>query len=141
MSKEKYYTRRDSATAVLRKLGIPSSQYRNYISIAPDGRFICNIASAENFVQKLIGKSKRPIKTTQRIRKERGQDVDGSPINPKKKKVTISGLCREKILDGLTNKEVFAAMTKEFGAGSTEGKEGYPSWYRCELKRKGLLKE
>ena len=56
------------------------------------------------------------------------------------KKVTISGLARELILNGHTNVEVFNKLQIHFGEDRiNEDHMHYPSWYRCELRRKGLL--
>jgi len=107
----KIYKRRDSATAVLRKMGIKSSDYASFIEKMGDGRFACQIARAEMH------------------------------LNPQTStKITISSLCRSMILDGKTNEEILTALREEFGEERIgPEKRSYPCWYRCELRRKGEL--
>jgi hypothetical protein len=118
----KIYTRRDSATAALRKLGIKKEDYSSFIEVMSDGRFACQIAMAEMHLNQPKKEPKQPKK------------------EPKAKKTTISGLCRALILDGKTDAEIMAALRQEFGEDRIgPEKNSYPCWYRCELRRKGQL--
>jgi len=56
------------------------------------------------------------------------------------KEPTISDLCRNMILDGATNDEIFKALQAKYGEERfNEDKKHYPAWYRCELRRKREL--
>lgn len=120
----KFYRRRDSATTLLRKMGVKPSAYNTFISKTEDGRFACQVALAETHLQLLAVADSKP----KRKARKNG------------KRVTISGMCRKLILDGKTNKEIFALLQEKFGEERiNEGKQHYPAWYRCELRRKGQL--
>ena len=56
---------------------------------------------------------------------------------PKSPRRTVSSVCRELILQGQTNDEIYAAIVTEFNVGAD--KKHYPSWYRCDLRKKGLI--
>jgi predicted solute-binding protein len=49
-------------------------------------------------------------------------------------RVTVASFMRDLIKAGKSNEEVFAAAQKKFGIG--EDKKHYPSWYRCEMRRR-----
>lgn len=56
------------------------------------------------------------------------------------KRVTISSMCRDMILDGATNEEIFKALQENWGEERFgPDKRHYPAWYRGELRRKGAL--
>lgn len=141
----KIYTRRDSATSVLRKMGIKPRDYDFFIEKMEDGRVACQIARAEMHLESLS----KPIKTTKRLLKENNLTAEGALKEPKPKAAkkkdtkvkqpTISGLARQLIIQGKTNKEVMAALVKEFGEERMAGKGHYPTWYRCEVRRRGEL--
>ena len=133
----KIYKRRDSATAALRKIGIRKNMYIEFISITDDNQYECRLADAKRYAESV---ARKPIKTTKRLKKERGQDAEGALKVPKEKKITISSLCRDMILDGKSNEEILVALRKKFGEERFgPEKNSYPCWYRCELRRKGLL--
>lgn len=53
---------------------------------------------------------------------------------------TIADTCRKMICEGYSNEEILAALKRKFGRRNFGGhKRYYPSWYRCELRRKGEL--
>lgn len=61
-------------------------------------------------------------------------------MSTKKKVPTVSAVARELILKGLTNDQVFKKLQQKFGKNRiNEDHAHYPCWYRCELRRKGLL--
>ena len=57
----------------------------------------------------------------------------------KKSKITISSTCRSMILAGKTNEEIWSVLRRVFKVD--DKKKNYPTWYRCEVKRKGLMKD
>lgn len=118
----KFYTRRDTATTMLRKLGIKSTNYNDFIEVLADGRFACHIARAELSLKKPV-KSTRPVKDKPAVRTG-----------------AISDICRTMILDGKTNAQIFTALQTKFGDERfDEGKRHYPGWYRCQMRRNGEL--
>lgn len=129
----KVYARRDSATSALRKLGVKKEDYNLFIRLVEDPfgnsprEYQCNIGEAKKAV---FREKNRPPPRTTKQRAARTQ--------PKKSNhATISSRARELILDGKTNEEVFSALQAEFQLD--DEKKYYPSWYRCELRRNGLL--
>lgn len=123
----KFYARRDSATAVLRKMGIPACDYNAFIEVMSDGQFACHIARAEMHLESL--KNPKPAET-------KAAKAPAS-TETKPKRAGISATARELILAGKSNQEVWTILKETFGLD--DGKKHYPSWYRCEMKRKGLL--
>ena len=123
----KFYARRDSATTVLRKMGVSASNYNAFIEVMSDGQFACHIARAEMHLESLKNpkaaepKAAKVTKTTE----------------PKSKRTGISATARELILAGKTNQEVWAELKAQFNLD--DSKKHYPTWYRCEMKRKGQL--
>jgi len=110
---------RDTATAMLRKLGINSRDYNLFISKLETGMFAVDIALAKNHLK---------LKAKTRVR--------GAP---KERRESVSSLAERLILDGKTNEEVWAELQAKFNLDAT--KKSYPSWYRCRLKRQGKLKK
>ncbi len=123
----KFYARRDSATTVLRKMGIPACDYNAFIEVMSDGRFACHIARAEMHLESL--KNPKPAET---------KAAKAARPAAETKRAGISQLARALILAGKTNQEVWAIIKEAFDLD--DSKKHYPSWYRCELKRKGDLK-
>ena len=121
------YKTRDSATAVLRKMGTPACDYNAFIEVMSDGQFACHIARAEMHLESL--KNPKPAET-------KAAKAPAS-TEAKPKRTSISATARELILAGKTNQEVWAIIKDAFGLD--DSKKHYPAWYRCEMKRKGLL--
>ena len=178
MSQSKVYTRRDSAVAVLRKMGIDKESYSRFIEPV-DGGFKLNLKPAAKVVEepkvelppKKSESERQSIVRTRRdaatadlrrmgIKKEDyDRFIDKRPegfvvklklaqeylesVKPRKspvlKRVTCSGRCRELILEGKTNEQAWLIIQKEFNLNND--KKHYPSWYRSQMKRKGLLKD
>lgn len=115
----KLYNTRDSATSVLRKLGIKPRDYNLFIR-KMDGKFECSVEAAAAHLASLL------LPSTQ------------APAAKKAaKRVGISQTARDLILAGKTNAEVWAVLQAQFKLD--DSKKHYPTWYRSELKRKGLL--
>jgi len=126
----KIFKTRDSATSLLRKLGIQSRDYNFFIEKMTDGQVACQVAKAEMHLESLKNPAPKaeakPAKTSTKKTAE-----------PKVKKVGISATARELILNGKTNQEVWAILKEQFNL--SDSKKHYPTWYRCEMKRNGQL--
>jgi hypothetical protein len=127
----KFYARRDSATAVLRKMGIPARDYNAFIEVMSDGRFACHIARAEMHLESL--KNPKPAET----KAAKATRPAAAAAAAETKRASISQLARALILAGKTNQEVWAELKQQFNLD--DSKKHYPTWYRCEMKRRGLL--
>lgn len=124
----KTYTRRDSATAALRKLGIPKELYGDFIEVI-DGAFHVDLARAQVYASGETVQAPKPA------------PKKAKPVKKKKPK-SISAVAREAILEGLSNPQVFIRLQAVFGEERiNEEHKHYPSWYRCELRRAGRLPE
>lgn len=66
-----------------------------------------------------------------------GRRAADTVVEVKPKKMGISATARELILSGKTNQEVWEALKQQFNLD--DSKKHYPTWYRCEMKRTGLL--
>jgi hypothetical protein len=122
----KTYASRDSATSALRKLGIQACDYDLFITKI-DGKFECNLGAAAEHLESL--KNPKPETITEAA-------VKAAKIE-KPRRAGISATARALILAGKTNQEVWAVLKDSFNLD--ESKKHYPTWYRCEMKRKGLL--
>jgi hypothetical protein len=202
----KIFARRDSATALLRKLGVDSSEYDKYIVRMTTGEYQLSLpikeepanpdptiadeqaigdqkanaalsdtpppqeeegeaasdtevgaeegeGGAEEEKEKPAsrgrGRAKKPAKTPKA--KKAKLAPKAKPIKPAAKipsgpgrlknsgdrKPSLAARARELILAGKDNDAVFVVLQREFGI--SEQKKHYPSWYRSQLKRQGLL--
>lgn len=123
----KTYTARDSATSALRKLGLQARDYNLFITKVGD-KFECKLGAAAAHLESLKNPKPveaKPVKTTKKT------------AEPKAKKTGISATARELILSGKTNQEVWEVLKQQFNLD--DSKKHYPTWYRCEMKRTGLL--
>ena len=110
----KTYTKRDTATAALRKLGIAKENYNHFI-VLDNGNYNVNLDAAETSLKKPAEKAR--ASTT------------------KSGAQTVASVARGAITDGNTNAEVWKILCDKFPA-MTEKQKGYPAWYRSEMKRK-----
>ena len=110
----KIFKSRDSATALLKKLGIEKASYNNYISKTSTGVEV-DMAAVKATLTK-------PVK----------------PKTSKTPRTSCSSVAKELILSGKTNQEVWDVISKQFKLDAT--KKHYPTWYRYQLKRRGELK-
>lgn len=122
----KTYATRDSATSALRKLGLQARDYNLFITKVGD-KFKCKLGAAAAHLESL--KNPKPVEAKAKTTKK--------TTEPKAKKTGISATARELILSGKTNQEVWEALKQQFNLD--DSKKHYPTWYRCEMKRKGLL--
>lgn len=136
----KILSRRDSATTILRKMGIHSRDYNAFIEVMTDGKFACHIARAEMHLESLKQAATKPAKKLDEkqaaAKKLLKVGVEGKP--KRKAARTVSTVARELIVAGKTNLEVWAVIQKEFDLD--DSKKSYPAWYRSDCRRKGLIK-
>lgn len=146
----RFYKTRDSATSMLRKMGVQARDYNFFIEALEDGTFACQVAKAEMHLASL----KNPVMAEVGNPAPEADQVPAAPKakrtgrrktdpviqaeEPKAKRGGVSTVARELILAGKTNQEVWAVLKETFGLD--DSKKHYPSWYRCEMKRKGLAK-
>lgn len=140
----KTYTTRDSATSALRKLGLQARDYNLFITKVGD-KFECKLGAAAAHLESL--KNHKPAETKvadepkAKVVKAKvvkaGRRAADPVIEVKPKKMGISATARELILSGKTNQEVWEALKQQFNLD--DSKKHYPTWYRCEMKRTGLL--
>lgn len=133
MSNIKIYGSRDSATSALRKMGIEARDYNLFIfKVKGDKTKVeCNFDLADAYL-KNKHKFEKPLGS------HKFKNVK-PPKEPKPPRKTLSGDVRQMILDGKSNQEIWAIIKVEWKL--TDAKKSYPTWYRCEMKRKGLLNE
>ena len=133
MSNIKIYSNRDSATSALRKMGIEARDYNLFIFKVKDEptKVECNFDLADAYL-KNKHKFEKPLGS------HKFKNVK-PPKPPKEPRKTLSGDVRKMILDGKSNQEIWALIKVEWKLDDT--KKHYPTWYRCEMKRKGLLEE
>ncbi len=124
----KTYTARDSATSALRKLGLQARDYNLFITKVGD-KFECKLGAAAAHLESL--KNPKPVAEAHKAKATK------KTTEPKAKKSGISSTARELILSGKTNQEVWEALKHQFDLD--DSKKHYPTWYRCEMKRTGLL--
>lgn len=136
----KTYTARDSATSALRKLGLQARDYNLFITKVGD-KFECKLGAAVAHLESL--KNPKPVESAKpaaakepKVAKAGRRDTD-PVVEVKPKKLGISATARELILSGKTNQEVWEALKQQFNLD--DSKKHYPTWYRCEMKRTGLL--
>lgn len=136
----KFFKTRVSATSLLRKLGIQARDYSFFIEKMTDGQIACQVAKAQMHLESL--KNHKPAET--KVAEEpkakvvkAGRCAADPVVEVKPKKMGISATARELILAGKTNQEVWEALKQQFNLD--DSKRHYPTWYRCEMKRTGLL--
>ena len=140
----KTYTARDSATSALRKLGLQARDYNLFITKVGD-KFECKLGAAAAHLESLKNpapkaEAKTEVKSAAvkepKVAKA-GRRAADPVVEVKTKKLGISATARELILSGKTNQEVWEALKQQFNLD--DSKKHYPTWYRCEMKRTGLL--
>lgn len=132
----KILSRRDSATTILRKMGIHSRDYNAFIEVMSDGKFACHIARAEMHLESLKQAAAKPAKA--KAKAKSAPKAEKQPAAKREAARTVSTVARELIVAGKTNLEVWVVIQKEFDLD--DSKKSYPAWYRSDCKRKGLVK-
>lgn len=136
----KTYTARDSATSALRKLGLQARDYNLFITKVGD-KFECKLGAAAAHLESLKNPAPKveakPVSTKEPKVIKAGRRAVDPVVEVKPKKLGISATARELILSGKTNQEVWEVLKQQFNLN--DSKRHYPTWYRCEMKRTGLL--
>jgi hypothetical protein len=136
----KTYTARDSATSALRKLGLQARDYNLFITKVGD-KFECNLGAAAAHLESLKTPAPKaeakPVAAKEPKVVKAGRRAIDPVVEAKPKKLGISATARELILSGKTNQEVWETLKQQFNLD--DSKKHYPTWYRCEMKRTGLL--
>lgn len=148
----KSYARRDSATALLRKMGVDKSAYEFFIT-PTNGQFDVDMTKVEKHLSDVksfndelvtcvvVGSTEasvvHPIPEPEVIVIPKATTKKVAEPTKPAEEMTVSDVARTLILEGKTNKEVWAVIKAQFNLD--DSKKSYPSWYRCELKRKGQL--
>jgi hypothetical protein len=125
--------KRDSATSILRGIGVKNGDYGLFIKRLDDGRFEVDDAAA---LRKVSSEWAFAVVDTKNA--EIGLTSAGEPHKPvKEKRETISSMAERMILEGKQNHEVWAQLKERFKLG--DDKKHYPSWFRSRLRRVGKL--
>lgn len=138
----KAYAKRDSATSVLRKMGVEKEKYNNFITT--DGKNIyLNLSDAEAYLaSKMLKEQESATKKSLVNDIQKASAVKSENKNTKKStkvgKESVSSVCQQLILAGKTNAEVWAVIKVQFKL--SDDKKYYPNWNRSFLKRTGKLK-
>lgn len=154
MNSDRYYKTRDSATSVLRRLGVSAKNYNKFIKVLEDGTLLCQLSEVEKFLVALqpqsmaevgnpipetglVPKNSKPIVSAEKRMTSRGLRPPQVIKNRAPQKYgTVSGEMRKLILEGKSNQEVWEITKNMFSLD--DSKKHYPAWYRCQMRRGGL---
>lgn len=124
-----------SAESELKAMGLKKSDWSKFI-VVKNRSVKCLNTKAELFLMSSQKKSKQP-----HVMAELGNVPKETPMprdnKPGYKIRGISGRCRELILSGKSNDEVWSIIKKEFDL--SDDKKYYPHWNRTNMKKKGLI--
>lgn len=129
----KTVARRDSATTLLRKLGIKASDYNLFIQQTTDGRYAVSLDKAAEY---LAARLRKVALEEIPQAKNQGRTAKEAASN-QIKRPSVAGVIRKYILDGLDNKAIHELLKRDFG--HDEDKAHYPAWYRSQMRREGLV--
>lgn len=134
--------KRDSATSILRKLGLKPNAYGLFMKQLEDGRWEVDLPKVyeQGYGVTDATKAPKPVKEKKSPVAEPLPGKGEKPTKPKKEpKVSISSVAEKLILEGLSNEAVWHVLKEQFKLD--DSKKSYPSWYRCRLKRQGKLEK
>lgn len=80
-----------------------------------------------------------PAKAVVKENKKAEKAAKKGTAKKEEKGETVAAFMRRLIGEGKSNEEVFTAAQKVYSIG--EEKKHYPSWYRCEMKRKAAAEK
>lgn len=146
--KTKIVKTRDSATTILRKMGINQRDYNLFLEKVEGGVEV-KLELAELALQgKSASAPEKPKKTAEpgadekfgkmAAKKAPKAAVKAEEDTVKPAKLTVSAVIRNYIAKGLTNEEIWAKIKDEFKLD--DNKRHYPAWYRSDMKRKQAAK-
>jgi hypothetical protein len=115
---------RDSATSILRKLGVKPRDYNFFITSNGGIKLAVDVVAAQAHVQALT----QPTNPAPEVKKV-------SLVAKSEKKISCSAAARDLILSGKTNEEVWTVIAEQFNLDAK--KRGYPAWYRFQLRKAG----
>lgn len=123
---------RDSATTILRKLGVNSRDYNLFIEKTAAGYVVAETKARASVVKEVVVDL---LATKDVVDKA----LTPAPVTPPAKtpKLSISGMAEQLLLAGKSNAETWAALKERFKLG--DDKKHYPSWFRSRLRRQGRL--
>ena len=154
MTTSKSFARRDSATALLRKMGIDKADYNKFITAKGDS-FVVDVAAAEKSAIKgaeqaavSAGEAKSKKATTKPAKKAEPKATEKAPAKKAAKQFanpvdqaptpgqTTTNYVRTLISAGHTNAEIFDALKrfKDFD----DSKSYYPAWNRWAMRKEGF---
>lgn len=157
----KTVARRDSATTILRKLGLKPRDYNLFIEETADGKFAVKVGAAEKHLKDLAGPSPEELKAKaeqeakvtelrtkleRKVKSEKAAKASKETFraaqtvaNPITEAPTPGESCssysRRMITAGHSNAELWAALVEHFKLDA--GKRGYPAWYRHQMRKAG----
>lgn len=129
----KTVARRDSATTILRKLGIKSSDYNLFIMQTADGRYAVAEDKAKEYLQAQLRKVATEEVPQRQLKGRTAKEAATNQI----KRPSVAGVIRKLILEGMDNKAIHEVMKRDFG--HDEDKAHYAAWYRSQMRREGLI--
>lgn len=149
--------RRDSATRLLKDMGIAPTHYNAFIAKTTDGRISVNVVKAKEFidshlrdVKMNVGQARNKGKTpndvaSNRVRVPKAKAPKAKKVKKERQarvlkageKPSVSSVIKTMILAGKDNATIHAAMVRDYG--HDDDKKHYPSWYRSQMRRDGLV--
>lgn len=129
----KTVARRDSATTMLRKLGVQASDYNMFIQSTTDGRFAVSLDKAAQYLASKLRKVATEEVPQAKLKGRTAKEAESNQI----KKPSVAATIRKLILDGHDNKAIHEVLKRDFG--HDEDKAHYPAWYRSQMRREGLI--
>jgi len=143
----KSYTRRDSATAALRKMGVDKSQYDQFIhhsvsetsdTYAFDYDEVLLALKTAQTPEDVVEVSEEPTKKPPRVAKKNqpsqkqkapaAKKSTRPPGRPVASGDSLSAVCRDLLAEGKTNPEIWNIIQPKFALD--EKKKYYPAWFR-----------
>lgn len=145
--------RRDSATTILRKIGVNSRDYNLFIKTNEYGVFEVDDLAATAHVAKVAKQTapktnggtppwdpsdeSKPTKAGKLPRAPRVASTKKTKEATRPKDQSLSTTIRGLILKGLDNAAIWAQVQPTFNLD--DKKRHYPAWYRAQMRRAGTL--
>jgi hypothetical protein len=140
--KSKIVKTRDTATAVLRRLGIKPPAYNTFIELLPDNTWEVKMQKIYDQGYGIVPtplakpapakvekpKAAKPPKAHKKVATKVVKTKTEKPA-----RISCSSVARDLILAGKTNEEVWKVIKDQFKL--SDDKRHYPTWYRCQLNR------